>query len=180
MIKRIVGGVVTLVIGGTAYTVSQTSVVNNFSKNTGMTQQQAQNYVHNAQNNLQSFSKIGQSFVSDGNTILGEANQIDCNNYSYTWQTDTLGCTDGQNELQTIGNDEVTLGNCYISLGSDLGSASQSEINDCVNDIDSVNSDYNLPIATQLISSSDLSANKDTNIYNKSVLQAALQSSNGN
>lgn len=176
MKKAIIGGVISLIIGGTGYTIHQSDVVNNFARNTGMTQQQAQQYVDNTQKDLKSFSTIGQQFVSDGNSILGTSNSIDCNDYTYQWVTDSLSCGEGVSELQTIGNDELQLGNCYSDLGTDLGGAGKSKISECISDIDAVDASYNLPIATQLIDSSTMSDLSNTNLYNKSVLQAALSS----
>jgi hypothetical protein len=176
MKKAIIGGIVTLVIGGTTYTISQTDVVNNFSKETGMSKQQAQQYVDNAQKNLESFSKIGTDLTSDGNTVLSTAAQIDCANYSYTWETSSLSCDEGQSELNTVGNNEVAMGNCYASLGTDLGSAGSTKINECISDIDALDSSYDLPIATALLDSTQTTDMKNANLYNKSVLEAALKS----
>lgn len=174
MKKAIIGGIITLIVGGTGYTISQSDVVSNFAKNTGMSQQQAQQYVNNSQNNLESFTKAGQDFVSDGNSILSTT--IDCQNYTYQWESSSLSCEEGKNELQTIGNDEVNLGNCYNTLGTDLGSAGKSRISECINDIDAVDSSYDLPIAVSVVGSSQISDFKNSNLYNKSVLQAALNS----
>lgn len=176
MKKTIIGGIITLVIGGTTYSISQSSVVNNFAKNTGMTQEQAQKYVKDSQNNLESFSKVGQEFTSDGKDILNQSKQIDCTNYTYGWVSDSLTCQDGLSQLQNIGNDEITLGSCLASLDSNLGNNSSSTISECINDIDSVDSSYKQPIAQQIINPSQTSQLENTNLYNKSVLQAALQS----
>ena len=176
MKKTIVGGLITLILGGTAFTISQSSVVNNFAKNSGMSHQQAQQFVNNSQKNLQSFSKIGQALVSDGNKILSTSSGIDCVNYTYQWVTSSMSCSEGVNELQTIGNNEIQLGNCYEALGSNLGNAAKSKISECINDIDTVETSYNLPIAVELISSNQLTRFRDSNLYNKSVLQAALGS----
>jgi hypothetical protein len=176
MIKQIIGGVVTLAIGGTVYTVSQTNVVDNFSKNTGMSHKQAQNYVNSAQNNLESFSKIGQGLVSDGNSLLSTASQLDCTDYTYPWVTSGLSCDEGQAEVQTVGNDEIQLGNCYASLDTNLGNASHSQINECISDIDTTDSAYDLPIVTKFMSSGQITDIQNSNIYNKSVLQSALES----
>ncbi len=177
MVKQIIGGVVTIVIGGTAYTVSQSDVANNYSKNAGVSQQQAQQYVNNInQSDLQSFSKIGNSLISDGNSIISKVSSIDCVNYTYQWETPSLSCVDGKSQLQGIGSDEITLGNCYEDLGTDLGSAAASKMNECISDIDTVDSDLSLPIATALLDSNTIADITHTNIYNKSVLQTALES----
>lgn len=177
MVKRIIGGVIVLVIGGATFAVSKSSIANNFSKNTGVSQQQAQQYINNIpQSDLESFSKVGQDLVSDGNSILSDGSSIDCVNYTYRWETASLSCSTGTDELQTIGNDEITLGNCYNALGTDLGSAATSKINECISDSDSIDSDYSLPIVTALLDSKTITDQKNTIAYNKSVLQAALES----
>ena len=176
MKRIIIGGVITAIIGGTGYTISQKDVVNNFADNTGMSQEQAQQYVNSSQNDLQSFTKVGGDLTSDGNSILDTASKIDCVNYTYKWVTSAMSCEEGDNELRTIGNNEITMGNCYAALGTDLGSAGQSKINECIDDIDSLDASYDLPIASSFMDSSQVSSIKNSNLYNKSVLQAASNS----
>lgn len=80
--KRIIGGVVVLVLGGSAFAVSKSGIVGNFSKNTGLSQQQAQQYINNIpKSDLMSFSKLGQNFVSGGSSILNTGSNIDCSIY---------------------------------------------------------------------------------------------------
>lgn len=87
-----------------------------------------------------------------------------------------MRCEEGKGELQTIGNNEITTGNCYSALDTNLGDSTKSKISECINDIDSLVATYDLPIAVSLISNSQISDSKNANLYNKSVLQAALQS----
>jgi len=175
MNKGIIGGIVSVVIGGTSYAISKTDIVTNFSRESGMSQQDAQKYVENVQGNLSTFSDIGNSLIDDGNSGLSSAKQIDCENYAYDWETPTLNCTQGVIQFTTIGNDEVTLGNCYKALGTDLGSAAKSKISECIQDIDAVNQAESLPIASALLDNATITDERNTNIYNKSVLQAALK-----
>lgn len=177
MIKQIVGGVLTLAIGGTIYQISQADVAKNLSQNTGMTQQQAQQYVSNIkQSDLESFANAGQEFIDDANTVQGTISQIDCENYTYSWETPLLSCSDAKSQLQTLANDENNLGNCYKALDANLQNYATSKINECISDIDTVNSDDRLPVATTLLDSKTLTDASNRNNYNKSVLQAALQS----
>lgn len=174
MKKSILGGIITLVIGGAGFAVSKSDIVSNFSKNTGLSQQAAQQYVDNAQGNLDSFSNIGSSLAKDGGSILSAGASLDCDNYTYNWESDELSCPAGKDQLQTIGNDEQTLGNCYEALGTDLGTAAKSKISECIGDIDSLNASYNLPIAASLLDQSTIADQRNSGEYNKSVLQAAL------
>ncbi len=177
MLKRaIIGGVATLVIGGAGYTVSQSDIVDNFSNETGMSQEQAQKYVEDAQGDLESFSKIGQDLVDDGNSIMSNVAQIDCVQYTYEWETPSLSCNDGVTQMRAIGNGEITLGNCYKSLDTDLGQASRTRIGECVSDIDAVNASYASPVVDALLDQKQITEMKNANAYNKSVLQAALRS----
>lgn len=174
MVNKVIGGVITFVIGGTMFTVSQSEIATNFASNTGMSQQQAQQYVSNIeQSDLQSFSKIGAHFISDGN-LLQSAN-IDCDNYTYEWETASLSCTDGKNQIQKIANDEIALGNCYEALDTKLEDSSvKTKISECVTDIDALNEDFNLPIVAVALDSKTITEYKNSNSYNKSLLQAVL------
>jgi hypothetical protein len=177
MVKQIIGGVITLVIGGTVFAVSQSDIVSNFSKNSGMTQEQAQEYINNiSESDLVSFSKIGQDFIDDGNILLDEARDVDCINYTYGWESSLLSCQNGKNQLQKIGNNEIKLGNCYKSLDTDLGDLAKSKIGECILDIDTVNADFNLAIVAELMDANTITDLKNTNIYNKSILESALES----
>lgn len=176
MVKQIIGGVIVLVIGGSTYAVSQTDVVSNFSKNSGMSQQQAQQYVNNIQkSDLVSFGDIGKQLISDGNSILTETNGIDCANYTYKWETASLSCYSGQTQLQKVGNDELTLGSCFEALDTNLGSSGRSKISECISDIDITISDYDLPIVPAILDSGTITDSKNRDIYDKSVLEAALK-----
>ena len=44
---RAIAGIITLIIGGTVYSVSQADIVSKFSQETGMTQKEAEQYVEN-------------------------------------------------------------------------------------------------------------------------------------
>ena len=174
--KKIIGGVIAVAIGGTTFAISQSNIVNKLSENTGLTQQEAQQYVDSIpESNLQSFATIGQDLVSDGKSILNTVSSIDCVQNTYQWETPSLDCADGKEQLQNIGNDEIELGNCYQTLDTNLGDTVKSKISECIKDIDRVDSDYALPI-TDVLDSETKSDYKNTNAYNKSVLQTALES----
>ncbi len=177
MLKKIIGGVIVLVIGGTTYSISQSSVVNNFSKNTGLTQQQSQDYINNIkQSDLKSFTKIGQDLVADGNSITNTSLKLDCINYTYPWVTSSLSCQDGKDQLNKTGNDEIALGNCYQALDTNLGNSANSKINECISDSDPISLDYSLPIVSTFIDSKTITEQKNSIAYDKSILQSALES----
>src|SRR5260221_9271591 len=103
--KKIIGGVITLVIGGTIFTVSQADLVKNFSKETGLSQKEAQQYVENvSKDDLVPYDKEGSRFISDGQSVLSMVSDIDCVNYNYEWETDSLSCANGKSQLISLGN----------------------------------------------------------------------------
>lgn len=171
----VVGTVVTLVIGGTAYTVNQTDVINNFADDTGLTQQQAEEYVKQVdEDDLVPYDKLGADFVDDGQYVLDAVEQMDCVNYQYEWETATLTCEAGKLQMAKLGHDEISLGNAYITLASD--SATTSDIATTVGFIDDVNADFNLEIVVKLLDPALIDEAKKSNSYNKATLQAALKS----
>lgn len=173
--KKLLGTIMTLVIGGTVYTVSQADVAKNLSKDTGMTQQEAQQYVENvSEDDLVPYDKVGSELTSDGQSILSVASDLDCVNYDYEWETLSLTCEVGQSQLKKIGNNEIALGKAYTRLSSE--SASRDDISLVINLIDRVNADLNLGIVSIMLDYSSINETRKTNSYNKALLQAALDS----
>lgn len=176
MKDKIIGGAIAIVIGGSGFALSQSDIVNNFASETGMTTEQAREYVEDSQDDLDSFANIGKTFVEDGNSIISDAATIDCANYQYEWESTFLTCDDGKQQLQDIGAHHIALGNCYQALDTDLGDQAKPKMRECIGHIDQVNSDYDLPIMKANASASDITESKTTNSYNKSILKTALES----
>lgn len=173
--KKIIGTVITLVIGGTVYTFSQTDVVRNFSKNTGLTQQEAEQYISEIKDeDLASFAEIGSDFISEGQDMVDAANEIDCVNYEYDWESYTLTCQKGKSQLRKFGNSEITLGRSYKVL--DTEEAGETEISAVIRNIDTLNNDLSLDVVTWMLDLSTIDEIRKTNSYNKALLQAALDS----
>ncbi|MCR4314028.1 MAG: hypothetical protein NUV84_02155 [Candidatus Uhrbacteria bacterium] len=173
--KRIVGTIITVVVGGSVYTISQSDVINNFSANTGLTQQQAEEYVASiSEDDLAPFDEIGYYFINDGNDIIGVAEQIDCTNYTYPWETVVLTCQEGKSQLYTIGDDEVNLGEAYINLTKE--DADDADISATIPLIDRLNSDFNFQIVVSLLDANTIEESKKINAYNRSLLQTTLES----
>lgn len=172
--KKIVGAVISVMIGGSVYAVSQSDIIHNFSANTGLSQQQAEEYVKSiGEDDLAPFDEIGKSFIDDGNDILKIAEQIDCVNYTYPWETTTLTCQEGKSEYYTVGSDEISLGKAYVKLTED--NANKTDVSVAIQLIDKVNADFDFPIIVDLSDASVITEFKNTNSYNKSVLQATLK-----
>lgn len=173
--KDLAKAVIVLAIGGGVYTLGQADVANKFSANTGMTQQQAEEYINNiSEDELASFDEIGNDFIEDGNAIIEIATQIDCVNYAYEWEVEGFTCQEGKSQLYEVGNDEINLGKAYKKL--DQEDADESDISATIPLIDKLNADYELPIVAEILDANTIEESRKTNAYNKSLLQAALES----
>lgn len=174
--SKLIGGAIVLVLGGTGFTVSQSDIVNNFAQESGMTQQQAQQYVEESQDDLDSFGNIGTGFVESGNTVIGEAAGINCEEYVYEWETALLSCDEGKRQLHFLGSKEIDLGQCFKELDTDLGDFAEAKVSECIADIDELNLAYDQPAAANIFGADYVSETKNTNLFNKSVLRTALES----
>ncbi len=172
---RAITGLITLIIGGTVYTVSQSDIVSNFSDETGMSQQEAQRYVESIpEDELVPFEELGSEFIVDGQEILSIVSEIDCVTYFYEWETDTLSCDEGKSQLRQFAESEIALGEAYKVIGSET--ASTEDIQTVIWLIDRVNDNYSLDIINELLEYSEIDESIKTNLYNKALLQAALDS----
>jgi len=175
--KRIIGVIVALAIGGTVYHFSQASVVNNFAKNAGISQRQAQQYIDKIpKGDLTSITGLGRNDVSEGQQILSQTKNLDCNTYIYKWQSPSLTCPEGVAQLRRLGLAHVRLGTCFEELSVTLGTKAASTIDRCISGIDVEDADLNLPISRTLLGAKAILSAREMNLYNKSLLQTALQS----
>ena len=171
----VIAGIITLIIGGTVYSVSQADIVSKFSEETGMSQKEAEQYVENIPDDeLVSFDELGSGIITKGQDILSIASEIDCVNYYYEWETDTLSCEEGKSQIKEFGESEIALGKAYKVLSSE--SASTEDIYSVIWLIDRVNENYSLEIIIELLDYSEIDEAIKTNLYNKALLQAALDS----
>lgn len=172
---KAIAGIITLIIGGTVYSVSQADIVSKFSAETGMSQQEAEEYVENiSDDELVSFDELGSVFITEGQDILRIASEIDCVNYYYEWETNTLSCEEGKSQIIKFAESEIALGEGYKVISSE--SASTEDIYSVIYLIDRVNENYSLEIIIQLLDYSERDEAIKTNLYNKALLQAALDS----
>lgn len=172
---KVIVGIITLIIGGTAYSISQADVAKKFSEETGMSQSAAEQYVENIpEDELVSFAELGSNLISSGEDSLDVASDIDCINYIYQWESGTLTCDEGKEQIIKFGESEIALGKAYKVLSSE--SATEADINSVIKLIDRVNENYELEIIDKLLDQSDIDEAIKTNLYNKSLLRAALDS----
>lgn len=172
---RVIVGVITLIIGGTIYSIRQTDIANKFSEETGMSQKEAEQYIENIPDDeLVSFYELSSGLISEGEDILSFASEIDCVNYYYDWETDTLSCEEGKLQLKKFGDSEIALGEAYKVLSSE--SAATEDIYAVIRLIDKHIDNFDLEIINKLLDYSDKDEVIKTNLYNKALLQAALDS----
>jgi len=171
------GGIITLLIGGSAYTISQSDVIKNFADDTGLTQEQAEEYVNNiSEDELFSFDKIGADLIDEGKEIDSLTPEIDCVNYEYEWESARLSCQEGKAQLGILARDYISLGEAYIKLSSD--SASEADMSETIRLIDRLNSDFQLEMVSAILDLATIDEIRKTNSYNKAILKAALESDN--
>lgn len=171
--KNIIGSVVAVAIGGSVYTVSQTDIVSNFSKETGMSQQESQKYVEDIQDDLVSWSEVGDTFVTAGEADMKAASEVDCENYTYEWVSDDLTCENGKAEIYQIGNDELLLGRAYKKLS--VESSDKSDIPEVIRLINVVDVHYDSVLIKRINDAATIDEMKKSNLYNKATLQAVLE-----
>lgn len=173
--KDLIKGAIVLTIGGTVYSVSQGDIIQNFSKDTGLSQQAAQEYVESvAEDELVPFGEIGSQFILEGEEVLSIANDMDCINYTYEWESESLSCAQGKSQLTKFAKDSISLGKSYQKLDAD--SATEEDIASTIKFIDVLNDDFSLEVIVKFLDYEMIDENKKTNSYNKALLQAALDS----
>lgn len=175
-LRNIIGGtVITLIIGGTAFSVSQTDIVDNFATNTGLSQEQAEQYVDSInQADLLDYDELGDIFVEDGNEMLKYVAEIDCVNFEYEWESTSLSCSEGKKQFEKIALDSIALGESYKKLSEDEGI--KANILKSIELIDVLSADYEFEFAVKVLDPELIEEEVTTHLYNKSVLQAVLQS----
>ena len=176
MKETVTGALIVLILGGSSFAVSQTDVLNNFANETGMSQTEAEKYAEDTKDQAATFTEIGNDTVKAGNDILTEAAAIDCETYMYEWEGSGLSCNDGKTQLTTLGNSEVTVGNCFLKLDEDLGAQANSKISECIGNLDASTAGYKLPMSAKVYDATEIEEIVKNNAFNKSVLKTALES----
>jgi len=117
---------------------------------------------------------LGAGYVLEGQDILDAAAELDCVNYQYGWQTDTLSCDEGYAQLMEFGQSSVELGEVYKVLGSE--SATTLDIVEAIRLIDKNNLSVDSEIMVMLLGESGVDEYIKSNLYNKAILKTALES----
>ena len=175
-IKNIaIGGAVTLLVGGTAFTFSQQDVVDNFASETGLSQEQAEQYINDIPDEeLVSFDELGEWYISESDITTSIAAEIDCVLYEYDWETPTLTCPGAKKQMEEMATAERATGESYVVLARD--SADESDIRVTVAALERLNRSYDQPVAAIVFDEPAIEEMRFTNSYNKSLLTAALES----
>lgn len=173
--RIVTGTIVTLLVGGTVFSVSQSDIIQNFADDTGLTQEQAEQYINEIpEEELASWDEIGLTHINEGKDFLSVVDETDCVNYEYEWESATLSCLEGKTQLNKLSRDNSSLGQAYVKLGSD--SASEDDMLKTIRLIDQLNSDYQFEIIRVTFDWLTIDEWKKTNSYNKALLQAVLES----
>lgn len=173
--KGLIKGTIILVIGGVVFTVNRADVVKHFSKDTGLSQQEAEQYIENIpEDELVSYGELGSFLIVEGQEMLDITSKIDCVNDIYDWESSTLSCEKGKSQMKKFGNGEIVLGEACVKLASE--SASIDDIRSVINFIDKHNANYSLEIIIQILDYAIINESKNTHLYNKAMLQSVLDS----
>jgi hypothetical protein len=168
------GALITLVIGGSAYTFSTGAVVENFAEDTGLSQEQAEQYVNEVDEaDLVSFDTLGSDMVSEGEELSDFVSEIDCINYEYDWESTALPCKKGKEQISILANSYIALGRAYIILDSEY--ASNDDIRNTLPLIDQLNANYQLNVVAAVLDWKTIDETRKTNFFNKAMLKAALE-----
>jgi hypothetical protein len=175
-IKNIaIGGIITLVVGGTAFTFSQQEMVDNFAQNTGMSQEEAELYVSSiSEEELVSFGEIGNDFIAESKNTFALLEELDCVHYEYEWESSTLSCNDARKQLRETGNTEKKLGELYVKL--ETNNASREDMLKVIDVLDILNTNYRYEVFSVIMEDDVVEELIMTNIYNKTLLETALES----
>ena len=175
-IKNIIGGgIITVVIGGSIFTFTQPDVVDNFAEETGLSTEQADQYINNiSEDELATFTEIGSELVTESTNTTEIANTVDCDTYEYEWESPTLTCPLAKQQIEEMAQIEKSVGEAFIQL--DAEDASTSDIQKTITLLDQLNTSYSQEISFALYGEEDLQEVILTNQYNKAILQATLES----
>lgn len=173
-IRRFVVGILIIVIGGTACTVGQKEIVNNFSEETGMTEQESQEYIENiSEDELISFYELSEEHISTGQEVFKIVTELDCDNYIYEWETETLSCIKGMSQLIIFGGRNLDLGEIYKVLGT--GQTFTKNYEEAIALIDLVNESLSSEILVALLGEKSIEEMILSNLYNKAILQTEVE-----
>lgn len=76
-----------------------------------MTQQESQQYIENiSEDELISFYDLSASHITLGEEVFKIVREMDCENYQYDWETETLSCGLGMMQLTLFGGSNIELG----------------------------------------------------------------------
>jgi hypothetical protein len=173
-IRRFIVGLLILVIGGTACSVGQKEIINNFSEETGMTKQESQQYIENIpEDELISFYELSEDHITAGQEVFKIVTELDCDNYQYEWETETLSCIKGLSQLTTFGVRNLDLGEIYKVLGT--GYAFTKTYEEAIALIDLLNESLSSEILVAILGEKSIEEMITTNLYNKAILQTEVE-----
>lgn len=174
--KKIVSGIVSvLVIGGVGYAISQSKLVDNFSKETGMSQQEAEEYVKNVkEEDLLGAKELGESYIRHSQETQKTNDEIDCATSTIDFAEDFgTDCVTVKAELTKLRRAEEKIGQAYIKLADDK--ADRTDTQNVINALDEYVAIIKKPIFSNIFTEESIDDLIKTTAYNKSLLVTALQ-----
>lgn len=177
LIKRVVGiTIAILIVGGFTYTATQTDIFYTTASDSKSSEEIVQDTIKvKDTRELDIYNELGSSYIEDGEEVIAIANDMDCEKYTYEWESPTLKCDQGISQLTTFGNTEISVGEIFQKIA--LETATRAEIATAIAQIDKLNESYSDEIISYLLEESEITTNKQANANNKTALQSVL---NGN
>jgi len=174
-IKNIIGGgIITLVIGGAAFTFTQEDLTNNFVQETGFTEEQAEEYINDIEeDDWITFTEFGEDYLLESLYTLDILEDLDCEEVEYEWETDGFTCDIAEEQIIEISEAESALGKNLIQL--DSPDADTEDIEVTIAGFDAVNDSYRTQAATVLFDEEFVSDTITNNSFNKALLLSGLE-----
>lgn len=173
--KKLIAAVLALlIVGGFAYTASQTDFFYSEPSTEGQSSpdQSEQNIEVQNPQHLGIYSELGSSYTKDAEEILAIADDTDCEKYSYEWESSTLTCEQGVSQLKNFGEIEVAIGKTLQMIAEEK--ATRTDISSAIAKIDELNQSYSDEIISYFLDEKVITENRRSNTNNKTALQALL------
>lgn len=173
-IRTLGAGILVFVIFGTACDVSQKDVIKNFSQETGMTQEESQQFIEDiSEDGLISYYELSTNHNTVGQEAFKIVLELDCNNYIYEWETETLSCGSGMAQLIIFGGLNLDLAKVYKLMGA--GYAFTKDYEEAIELIDKLNESLKTEFIVLLFSENNIEEMIKSNQYNKVIIQTELE-----
>jgi hypothetical protein len=175
----VIGGIITLIIGGLTYSFSRQDLIDNFTADTGLSQQQAEEFISSKLDEEgSSWEELGHEFSLASQSLQKIHNSIDCENLSseeflIIKEGVSLSCDEALEQIAQIANSAESVSVAYLKLSED--NVSRDDVRETVFYLDQFITDLDSPVLVPFISSSTIEDYKLSSSLNKSLLKTALE-----